>query len=143
MTTIHAAVGTYDVEALRRELSRGVDPNLRAPEFDDKTPLQLLPRVCALSTEAWQCYKLLIEHGASVDVRDSINDTLLHDACLYNNAELVEFLLEAGADVHTDAAARAAACRRSGTSRPRSSGESSPTPSTRDTTKSSLRILIF
>ena len=44
MAPIHEAVRQWDVEALRRELERGVDPDLRVSETDYRTPLQLLPR---------------------------------------------------------------------------------------------------
>ena len=88
MAPIHEAVRRRDVEALRRELERGVDPDLRVTETDI-TPLQLLPRhSTTCSAEALQCFRLLLENGATVDVRDSINDTLLHDACLYGASEL-------------------------------------------------------
>ena len=97
MAPIHEAVRRRDVEALRRELERGVDPDLLVSGC---TPLQLLPRnPSACGTEALQCYRLLLENGADVNVRDSINDTMLHDACLYNNPPLVALLLEFGADV--------------------------------------------
>ena len=87
MAPIHEAVRRRDVEALRRELERGVDPDLRVTETDI-TPLQLLPRHSSTcSAEALQCFRLLLENGATVDVRDSINDTLLHDACLYGASE--------------------------------------------------------
>jgi len=33
-------------------------------------------------------------------VRDAINDTVLHDACLYGNSAIVALLLGSGADVH-------------------------------------------
>ena len=42
LAPIHDAVRWRNVEALRRELERGVDPDLRATEFD-KTALQMLP----------------------------------------------------------------------------------------------------
>ena len=100
MAPIHEAVRQRDVEALRRELERGVDPDLRVSETDYRTPLQLLPRSFECSAEILQCHRLLLENGASVDVRDSINDTALHDACLFGNSALVKLLIEAGADVH-------------------------------------------
>ena len=102
MAPIHEAVRQRDVEALRRELERGVDPDLRVSETDYRTPLQLLPRGSfeTRNAEILQCHRLLLENGASVDVRDSINDTALHDACLFGNSAIVALLLEAGADVH-------------------------------------------
>ena len=81
MAPIHEALRQHDVEALRRELERGVDPDFRVSETH-RTPLQLLPACGPCSAEALKCFRLLLEHGASVDVRDSIDDTVLHDACL-------------------------------------------------------------
>ena len=101
MAPIHEAVRQRDVEALRRELERGVDPDLRVSETDYRTPLQLLPRGSfeTRNAEILQCHRLLLENGASVDVRDVINDTRLHDACLHNNPAIAALLLEFGADV--------------------------------------------
>ena len=93
MAPIHEAVRKRDVEALRRELERGVDPDLRVSETDYRTPLQLLPRSFECSAEILQCHRLLLENGASVDARDSINDTALHDACLFGNSALRGILL--------------------------------------------------
>ena len=45
MAPIHEAARQRDVEALRSELERGVDPDLRVTETDLTTPLQLLCRV--------------------------------------------------------------------------------------------------
>ena len=53
-----------------------------------------------LSTLALNCCRLLIENGASVHVRDARNYTLLHDACSYNQVEVVKLLIEAGSDVN-------------------------------------------
>ena len=44
--------------------------------------------------------RLLLEHGASVDSRDSFNNTPLHKAALYMRHECIPLLLEAGADVN-------------------------------------------
>ena len=39
MAPIHEALRQHDVEALRRELERGVDPDLRDPANGNRTPL--------------------------------------------------------------------------------------------------------
>ena len=90
MQAIHRAAQDEDVDALRRELERGVNPDL---SYDNLTALQYLPRSRSYSTDALQCYRLLLENGADVNVRDSINDTALHDACLFGNSALRGILL--------------------------------------------------
>ena len=105
MAPIHIAARRCDVEAIRRELQRGVDPNLTEGTSVNKTPLQLiqipLPHEGRqANVKALNCFRLLLENGASVDVRSSINDTVLHDASLANNPAIVALLLEFGADVH-------------------------------------------
>ncbi len=103
MATIHDAALLCDVEALRRELERGVDPNIRAAGpagFYNQTPLQWLPlRDHSNDAQMLQCCRLLIESGADVSVRDVLEDTLLHDACLWDQVAIAELLLEAGADI--------------------------------------------
>ena len=97
MQAIHWAADNCDFDALRRELERGVDPDIIEGTW---TPLQFLPfSRGGCSAQALQCYRLLLENGADVNVRDAVDDTKLHDASLTNNAELVALLLEAGANV--------------------------------------------
>ena len=103
MAPIHIAARQCDVEAIRRELQRGVDPDLTQGTSVNKTPLQLiqipLPHEGRqANVKALNCFRLLLENGASVDVRDSIDDTMLHDACLGGNSAVVTLLLEFGAD---------------------------------------------
>ena len=97
MAPIHIAARRCDVEAIRRELQRGVDPNLTQGTSVNKAPLQLiqipLPHEGRqANVKALNCFRLLLENGASVDVRDVINDTRLHDACLHNNPAIAALL---------------------------------------------------
>ena len=64
MAPIHEALRQDDVEALRRELERGVDPDLRDPANGNRTPLQLLPYLLYLATDSidaggWANYERL------------------------------------------------------------------------------------
>ena len=85
---IHDAANDCDVEALRRELERGVDPNLAWNHGNGgKPPLRFLPTGLEMSSFAvnasemterdWRalhCFRLLIENGASVHhVSDSFD----------------------------------------------------------------------
>ena len=44
--------------------------------------------------------KLLIEHGADIDIKDNRGNTPLYQACFKNNTEIAKLLIEYGADVN-------------------------------------------
>ena len=101
---IFAAVKTFDVEALRRELAAGVDPNMR--DYDSEaTPLYYAAfwrtlRAEEQLRERLECIAVLLEAGASVDtlVRGA---TPLHIVVGSESAaceSIIAMLLEAGAD---------------------------------------------
>ena len=103
---IHSAAYHGDVEALRRELDRGVSANVTINEpiaaDNGLTPLHLLitrwldlgapPRVA--------CFELLRAAGADMDLATTDNQALrpLHYAAVDFNPECISLLLEAGAD---------------------------------------------
>ena len=101
---IFAAVKAFDVEALRRELAAGVDPNTR--DYDSEaTPLYYAAfwrtlRAEEQLRERLECIAVLLEAGASVDtlVRGA---TPLHIVVGSESAaceSIIAMLLEAGAD---------------------------------------------
>lgn len=81
-----------DVDAVRRLLKAGVNPDARDPE--GRTALMY----AATGGEA-TIMELLLDAGADVNARDAYGSTALMEAALRGNAEAVDVLLTAGADV--------------------------------------------
>ncbi|MBN1483150.1 MAG: ankyrin repeat domain-containing protein [Chloroflexia bacterium] len=73
-------------------LERGADPNARN-EYGRSALHYLAERGRQLDE-----VKLLLEAGADVDARDSFGYTPLHDSVLGDNAEIIQALLDAGAE---------------------------------------------
>jgi ankyrin repeat protein len=102
---IHSAAYVGNVEALRRELDRGVSANvtINEPIAEDNglTPLHLLiTRWLDLGAPARvACFELLRAAGADMDVATADQGVMpLHYAAVDFNAEGISLLLEAGAD---------------------------------------------
>ena len=97
MQGIYRAARDCDVDALRGELLAGVSPDL----INENCGRSAFHIVCDSdpSREQVACFNLLIEHGASVHVRDIRGDTSLHFASFFHNVPLVRKLIELGADI--------------------------------------------
>ena len=95
---IHAAARKADVDALRRELERGVPPDQR--DGDGWTALYLLCRGSGKADDRLVCFNMLVEAGADVNATTSGEMTALHMAAVAGNPALVGKLIEAGADVN-------------------------------------------
>jgi hypothetical protein len=104
-----AAVKALDVEALRRELAAGVDPDMYESDhrYADTLLLQAVrsrrhaPE--AQMRERLEIISLLLEAGASVDLVASVEQTPLHHAAHSESQAyhvVIAALLEAGADVN-------------------------------------------
>ena len=109
---IFDAVKDLDVEALRRELAAGVDPDM----YEDSPYFPGTPLMYAVSNhlgrqlrrspeerirERLEIISLLLEAGASVDLVGLIGQTPLHHAVVYDSQAyhaVIAALLEAGAD---------------------------------------------
>ncbi|HOJ00912.1 MAG TPA: ankyrin repeat domain-containing protein [Anaerolineaceae bacterium] len=87
------AILTGDSKQVRRHLEAGVDPNQPIPG-EDGCPLHF-----AANSRA-DIIRLLIDHGADVNVRDGNGKTPLHCAAVTANLENMRALLENGADVN-------------------------------------------
>ena len=111
---IFTAVRAFDVEALRRELAAGVDPDMYEsdfPEYDYSSASTPLCQAvywasgCARERiqERLECIAVLLEAGASVDKQCSIGETPLFKAAGVESPTwtvVIAALLEAGADVN-------------------------------------------
>ena len=99
MKTIHDAAATGNVEALRRELERGVSPD--TPGEYGTTPLYL-----AAVNKRTDCVGLLLRAGADPNSYTEPRSTIvtLHQAAYEGSRpsrEIVRMLLEAGAAVNS------------------------------------------
>ncbi|MDQ2687741.1 MAG: ankyrin repeat domain-containing protein, partial [Armatimonadota bacterium] len=74
-------------------LERGADPNALCL-FN----MRVTPLMCAAQNGQEPLARLLLTHGAKVDIRDSNNDTALHMAAEDGHTALVRLLLAHGAD---------------------------------------------
>lgn len=100
---LHLACQAGDVAVVRLLLECGADPNRHnvSATSDHGTALHYAARGGHLETA-----RALLEHGAEVDARDGIGYTPLHEAVYGPHAtagEMVEFLLDSGADVNAEA----------------------------------------
>lgn len=90
---IYAAVESDQVDLIPMLVKRGADINARYSANREATPL-----MAAISKHSPDLLVTLIEHGAMVDLRDSYGDPAINYAAYYGYLDLVEVLLEAGAD---------------------------------------------
>ena len=107
------AIYTFDAEALRRELAAGVDPNMldehgSSPFLFALVLFRAARRPAERIQERLECISVLLEAGASVDLRhcypgDTTGRTVLHRVA-HNRSPaytaVIAALVEAGADVN-------------------------------------------
>jgi ankyrin repeat protein len=101
MEPIHKAAAAGDVDALRRELERGVSPDSVGPH--GLVPLNFAAAHGASGEDnQLACVRLLIDAGANVSAASSHNNpmTSLMYAAVGERPTLVAALLDAGADVN-------------------------------------------
>ena len=95
---IHKAARLADVAASRRELAKGVSPNILSP--GRWRPLHHLCSRGDNPEARVDCLHVLLEAGADIHAPDDPQRTPLHYAASQSNEEVVAALLEAGADVN-------------------------------------------
>lgn len=93
---VNYAAGTEDPFWLRLALKRGGDPNLL--NVGASMHRKGRPITFAIATGSFENIKLLVEHGADVDVPDDFGQTPLMDAMRSARFDVVLYLLEQGAD---------------------------------------------
>ena len=99
-TYIHFAARDGDADALRRELKRGVSPNMVSPERI--SPLNLAASARGASDDYLACVRLLIDAGANLSLAcQDGNLTALMYAVGGGHSTLVAALLDAGSDVNS------------------------------------------
>nr|XP_043633868.1 potassium channel SKOR-like [Erigeron canadensis] len=81
-------VAKGDIDFIRRILSNGIDPN--SIDYDFRTPLHV-----ATSQGSYLIAKLLVEAGASVQLKDRWGNTPINEARLSGNNTLIKLVEEA------------------------------------------------
>ena len=99
MQPIHVAARDADLQALRRELGKGVSPLLVDPANPTFPPSFYLCKGGGADRVA--CLHALLEAGADVNARNEDGESALHFAALYGDPTLMAAILRAGADVNS------------------------------------------
>ncbi len=101
MTELHAAAHSGDIDAMRRALGSGLDPNAK-DSYRGYTPLHWLMDMAATGGPRLEMLHLLVEAGASLDVvaDDGYSSTplsLARDGGTRSSELLVSELVKLGA----------------------------------------------
>ena len=91
--SLHEAVYDRDFESVKSLLKKGADIN-QVGLYRDGSALHLAAR-----SGQQEIAQLLIDSGATVDIRDLSDYTPLHNAAWNGNLDMVKLLLNAGADI--------------------------------------------
>jgi hypothetical protein len=95
-TPLHAAAYSGNLEVVRRLIE--YDPAyINARDEGGFTPLLMESEGC--NSKDGSVVRLLLEHGADINVQNQDGETPLHEASTYGALEVVRLLLEHGADV--------------------------------------------
>lgn len=91
--SLHQAVYVNDIESVKSQLRNGADINQLERHFDGSA------LHWAARSDQQEMAQLLINSGATVDLRDLSDYTPLHNAAWNGNLGMVKLLLDAGADI--------------------------------------------
>ncbi|MHC4660816.1 MAG: ankyrin repeat domain-containing protein [Planctomycetota bacterium] len=99
ITLLQCAVGRGDVDEVLERIEAGDD-------IDAMHGLnQLAALHCAVFEEHLNIVKILVEHGANINIRTTGGYTALNIACQVGCIDIVKYLCENGADIHSKSAA--------------------------------------
>ncbi|WP_338477023.1 ankyrin repeat domain-containing protein [Wolbachia endosymbiont (group A) of Nomada hirtipes] len=91
---LHYAVYYNEPDIVSFLVDKGADINVQAEDY--KTPLH----VTAQYNSGSEITRLLLDRGANIEATASNNFTVLHDAVYYNKLDMVEFLVQRGANIN-------------------------------------------
>ncbi|XP_059555275.1 ankyrin repeat domain-containing protein 61 [Myotis daubentonii] len=104
MTPLHMAADILNKEMMETLIACGANVNYAVP-FTGNTALKLA--VCAASSKAGRvlaaglsCIRLLLTHGAEVNVQDHKGQTAIHEACFAGRETVIDLLLEFEANIN-------------------------------------------
>jgi hypothetical protein len=96
MSCLHRAAQRGDKEAAEYFLAHGADVNAKDPK-QGRTPLRL-----AAEAGHMDVFKVLLDYNADINAKTKQEDTTLHRAAVYSNREMVDFLLDNGANIEAE-----------------------------------------
>jgi len=94
---LHRACYNGDIAEVRHLCDRGANVNLQGPQNWGDTPLML---AIASHSDRLPIAKMLIEHGADVNLSDRSGRSTLDIAILYGQVPIVKLLLDHGARIN-------------------------------------------
>lgn len=91
-TPLYLAVSNGHKDAVELLLDMGVDPNAKDMRHN--------PIYVTIMRDSTTMAKLLISRGLNVNMKFTMDFTMLHHAVMLQSIPIIEVLIEAGADIH-------------------------------------------
>ena len=90
---LHVAVKRGDIEKVRSLLLEGANANSK-----DHAGWRPIHESMREGENALRIIRLLVDHGADINAKSDSGNTALHDAAAYMSHEIIEYLVQSGAD---------------------------------------------